>query len=173
MFFFLRVAVDGLEKIRLDCLKNKNFSNTIAKPQKRPVIICSKLRMNDQLSDRSNFAVDRFYDSVHCTSIAKMAFSWVPDWSFFKLVTAKRPLELPFRLVISGRFAFNELKNDRSKIEKNVGLAIALGWAMSLKGLTANLDRSFEWFISPRKRPIVRAVAQLTREIFTILTLRT
>ena len=127
----------------------------------------------DQLSDRSNFAVDRFYDSVHCTSIAKMAFSWVPDWSFFKLVTAKRPLELPFRLVISGRFAFNELKNDRSKIEKNVGLAIALGWAMSLKGLTANLDRSFEWFISPRKRPIVRAVAQLTREIFTILTLRT
>ena len=38
---------------------------------------------------------------------------------------------------------------------------------MSSKGLTANFNRSFEWLISHRKRPVilsvVRAVAQLTR----------
>ena len=38
---------------------------------------------------------------------------------------------------------------------------------MSLKGLTANFNRSFEWFNSHRKRPVilsvVRAVAQLTK----------
>ena len=31
-------------------------------------------RSNDQSSDRSNFAVDRFYYSAHCTSIAGMNF---------------------------------------------------------------------------------------------------
>ena len=58
------------------------------------------------------------------------------------------------------------------KLKKNVVLAIDLLWALSSKGLTANFNRSryrsFEWFISHRKRPVVlsvvRAVAQLTRE---------
>ena len=31
-------------------------------------------RWNDQSSDRSNFAVNRFYNSAHCTSIARMTF---------------------------------------------------------------------------------------------------
>ena len=59
------------------------------------------------------------------------------------------------------------------KLKKNVFLAIDLLWAMSSKGLTANFNRSryrsFEWFISHRKRPVVlsvvREVAQLTRAL--------
>ena len=31
-------------------------------------------RSNDQSSDRSNFAADHFYNSAHCTSIARMTF---------------------------------------------------------------------------------------------------
>ena len=46
-------------------------------------------RSNDQSSDRSNFAVDRFYNSAHCTSIAGINYFEFQIGRFFKLVTKR------------------------------------------------------------------------------------
>ena len=87
-------------------------------------------------------------------------------------MTAKRPRVLPFRLgVLQSFFGQWVKKRPIENWKKNIVLAIDLLWAMSSKGLTANFNpsryRSFEWFISHIKRPVVlsvvRAVAQFTR----------
>ena len=129
-------------------------------------------RLNDQSSDRSNFAVDRFYYSAPCTLIAGINFCWVSDWSFLKISDRKTTASATFpisRLAVV--FRSMSKKTTDLKLKKNVVLAIDLLWVMSSKGLTANVNRSryrsFEWFISHRKRPVVlsvvRAVAHLTR----------
>ena len=130
-------------------------------------------RSNNQSSDRSNFAVDRFDYSVHCTSITGINFFWVSDWWFFEISGRKTTASVTFpisRLAVV--FRSMSKKTTDLKLKKNVALAIDLLWAMSSKSLTTNFNRSryqsFEWFISHRNRSVVlsvvRAVAQLTKD---------